>query len=571
MSFFNLSATGVVAGIAGLAALLYVMQQLRVRYRTIKVPTAQFWQQAAQEAPVRVFRQKFRHWLAYLLTLAICALLWLGFAGPQTDSAEADKYYVLYLDGSAAMAQGDEFSKAVDKVTEDLSRLPTGSREVIWGGAFHDKLLGAHEEAVLFEQRAANLKPEAVPASLEEQLRLLERRFDGNQSVEVRVYGHAGVSETGLADLNSNIKVVRALKAADLGDNRGITALGFAASASGDPKTLDVLVSAEAADGSEVALEQLTFSLDSAPFASNSVDKLAAGKFVVRDVPAEKGIFEAQLTGTDSLSLDNVARIRLPESPFVKVALSATVPASIAAVVEADKALLVSDLADADVAIRAAGEAFGNTLPSFEITDGNTAAFEIRYTGDVSAESVLQRNVDSLGLTQIDAVGLATEMAREISVDVTPADDVKSIGAWGAMFDNRYNFTQSKAFPVFVAQSVRWLADQSAWYPYVQAGAPLFDQSGQFGLAPSASASEVNLNALPVMGGAGELEVGESKLLISLTNTDVTRGSVGVELKTASGGLVALDNLNDVVLLLAMLILLLLAGEWYFYQRGMMP
>lgn len=571
MNFFNLSAAGVVAGIVGLAALLYVMQQLRVRYRTIKVPTALFWQQAAQEAPVRVFRQKFRHWLAYLLTLAICALLWLGFAGPQSDSAEADKYYVLYLDGSAAMAQGDEFGRAVDQLAEDLARLPAGSREVIWGGAFHDKLLGAHEEAILFDQRVVNLKPEAVPASLEEQLRLLERRFGADQSVEVRVYGQAGVSETGLADLNSNIKVVRALNVADLGDNRGITALGFAASASGDPKTLDVLVSVESADGSEVTLDQLSFLLDSTAFASNKIDRLSAGKFVVRDVPAEKGIFEVQLTGTDSLSLDNVARLRLPESPFVKVALSSTVPASIAAVVEADKALLVSDLADADVAIRTAGETFGNTLPSFEITDGSAAAFEIRYTGDVSAESVLQRNVDSLGLTQIDAVGLATEMASEISVDVTPADDVKSIGAWGAMFDNRYNFTQSKAFPVFVAQSVRWLAGQSAWYPYVQAGAPLFDLSGQFGLAPSATASQASLNALPVMGGAGEVEIDESRLLVSLTSTDVTRGSAGVALNAASGGLVALDNLNDVVLLLAMILLLLLAGEWYFYQRGMMP
>lgn len=37
MNFANLSAPWVVAGLAGLAALLFVLQQLRTRYRDVKM------------------------------------------------------------------------------------------------------------------------------------------------------------------------------------------------------------------------------------------------------------------------------------------------------------------------------------------------------------------------------------------------------------------------------------------------------------------------------------------------------------------------------------------------------
>ncbi len=36
---------------------------------------------AAEEAPVRKFRESFRHPWAYVLILAICALIWLSMAG----------------------------------------------------------------------------------------------------------------------------------------------------------------------------------------------------------------------------------------------------------------------------------------------------------------------------------------------------------------------------------------------------------------------------------------------------------------------------------------------------------
>ena len=85
MNFANLSLPWLLAGAAGLAGLLYVLQQLRIRYTEVPVPTAMFWREAARDAPVRVFRRRFRHWLAFLLSLLICWLLWLGLAEPRVE------------------------------------------------------------------------------------------------------------------------------------------------------------------------------------------------------------------------------------------------------------------------------------------------------------------------------------------------------------------------------------------------------------------------------------------------------------------------------------------------------
>jgi len=82
MNFSQLSPAAVFAGLAALAALLYALQRLRVRHREVTVPTTLFWKIAAEKAPARTFRERFRHPWAYLLFLLIASLLWLAFAGP---------------------------------------------------------------------------------------------------------------------------------------------------------------------------------------------------------------------------------------------------------------------------------------------------------------------------------------------------------------------------------------------------------------------------------------------------------------------------------------------------------
>jgi hypothetical protein len=102
MTFANLPGVWVIAGLATLAAALFVLQQLRTRYRDVTVVTTIFWRQVKDEAPVRTLRERFRHPWAYALVLAI-ALVWLS----RRSRIHPDGRWrvpLLVLDGSAGMA-----------------------------------------------------------------------------------------------------------------------------------------------------------------------------------------------------------------------------------------------------------------------------------------------------------------------------------------------------------------------------------------------------------------------------------------------------------------------------------
>jgi len=103
MSLTNLSLTPFLIGLAAIAALLVILQLLRVRYQREDVVTTMFWREAIEESRARVLLKRFRHPWAYLLVFAIAALLWLALAEPQRAASDQTDYVVL-LDGSAVMA-----------------------------------------------------------------------------------------------------------------------------------------------------------------------------------------------------------------------------------------------------------------------------------------------------------------------------------------------------------------------------------------------------------------------------------------------------------------------------------
>ena len=75
MSFLSLPLWAVIAGAVCLAALLFGLQVLKARQKHVRIAAAGLWAQAARVTPLRVFRQRFQRWLAYLLILAIGLLL----------------------------------------------------------------------------------------------------------------------------------------------------------------------------------------------------------------------------------------------------------------------------------------------------------------------------------------------------------------------------------------------------------------------------------------------------------------------------------------------------------------
>ena len=566
MSFANLPLLGVLAGIAGIAALLFLLQLLRIRHVEVAVPTTLFWREAAREAPVRILRGVFRHPLAYLLVLAICTLLWLAFAGPEAHEDRTSAYRVLFLDGSAHTAGGDDFERAVDKLKADLAGLPEGRREVIWGGARNIKLLKAGEDRLLLDRRLASLAPEAAPSALNEQLRLLSVPGVAPAALEFVVYGRAPAEFAVIERLPTGTRLSRAIDYPDGESNHGIAALGVNPAASGRWDHLDLLIRIAGTPDAVVG-DDMTVEVGGQPLGDDRLERLGDGLALVRDLAADGREVEVRLEASDELALDNTARLTLPTRRAVRVALADDLDPAIRHAIEADPGLTITD-EDASVAIRVRGAAAFSGLPALEFAPAadQATAFEIDYTGNDSAELALRASVAALGLDQIDAAGLAAEAQRPVGVQLRQAE-LPGISVWDELLAH-YNFTGSRSFPLFVSRAVRWLAGEPAWHPYLAAGRPI-PTATVWSLAADADPSLDALGADYVLGAAGTVSSDRGDEAVALLSEAVTERRLGTPLLASqAGGDFAGTGIVTWLILAA---LLLLGAEWYLYQRGLMP
>jgi hypothetical protein len=572
MSFTNLSVAGVVAGALILALMLYLLQQLRSRYRLIYVSNTRFWRQAIQDAPVRTLRQKFRHLWAYLLSLLICWLLWLGFSHPQWRTTEKPAYAVLYLDGSAYTADDTAMKLLLDQVQTDLALLNQDQREVVWGGSYALTVLAAGEDAVLLKKRTEALTVAAIPAALTEFLRTTAQRFDAGNVVDVWIYGNAPLAEEQLNSLPAHLNVSRRFVLPISPLNQGITALGYGMAASGRADKVDVLVRAAARGSAMPEATELEFRIDGQLFAPTQIDNKGDGTLVLRDLPAQATDFSVKLNNQDVLTADNQSSIQLPDAPVVRVALSANLPATILAVVSADKGLIQTDVTQAEVVIRLQEEDFGTALPAMELSSAQHSehAFEIGYLKSETTEPELHTAMLSLGLDQIDHLSLATALSKPISVQLFTADQPK-LRIWQQLFEPGYNFTQSKAFPVVMSRSLRWLAGVKSWYPYVQAGKAVALNAGQWSLIPDDKYHFGYLGAVPYAAAAGSTQFSEQALKIALSNPELTMANEVPQVDTTAPQPKLWLAQDYFSLVLLCTLLLLLITEWWFYQRGLMP
>ena len=568
MSFANLPLWGVLAGIAGLATVLFLLQLLRIRHVEVAVPTTLFWRAAAREAPVRILPGRFRHPLAYLLVLLICALLWLAFAGPLAADNRAEAYRVLFLDGSAHSSSRDDFEQAVNALKADLAGLPEGRREVIWGGARNVKLLKPGEDRLLLDRRLAALAPEAAPSALGEQLRLLSLPGNAPDNVELVIYGRAPAFAAALERLPPGMRVSRAIEYPESPPNRGIAALGVDTAASGRWDRVDVVIRVAGTDDAASA-DGLVVHVDGLVLADERLHRLADDFVAVRDLPADGRLVEVRLEPGDALTVDDTARLRLPVRNVIGVALANDLNPALRNAIEADPGLeVVSE--GASVAIRRHGDQTLPGIPALEVAPAadQATAFEIAYAGDADAELALRRSVAALGLDQIDAVGLAAEAQRPIGVELRHAE-LRGIAVWDELLD-QYNFTGSRSFPLFVSRAVRWLAAEPSWYPYLAAGRALPADSAAGSLDPVLHSAFDALGADYMPGAAGPIPASTgSTQEVALLSDAVTEQRAGAPLAAAqAGGELSGAGLVTWLILAA---LLLLGAEWFLYQRGLMP
>lgn len=585
MTFANFSPFLVAFGLLALAGGLYALQQLRVRYREIRVPTTLFWREAMEEAPVRIFRQRFRHPLAYLLILAISGLIWLAIAGPTVtgDHAE-DTHYVLMLDGSASAARGNAFEEAVADLKRDAARLPKDSRTVLWVGAETHTLLAPGEQAVLLDRRIENKEPISTPNRLQDELQTLAMLEREGQATTAIIYGNAVVHQADYAAVSDRLNVFRAQAREISIGNSGLIALGIGEPASGRWTSVDVRISAASDDGSLISSRDLQLTLNGAPLEVGSLVDLGQGNFIVRNVPATGGLFSVQLVKEDLLSFDNVASIQLPNRPMIRVALSPSLGGRLKIALQSDPAVSLV-MQSPDIIIRRAGESFGQealeaaNAALFEFTPmaDQGQAFLLTYPAD-STDNVLMDVVEKIGLNQIDSTAIATAAARPVEVAIE-AGEGWTFSLWEELLTEEFNFVQSRRFPLFISGSVRWLSEADAWVPYIAAGQPLNPLVA--GTSLPSFTDEVG-NIYETLGvpftpmAAGELmQTDGGGAWASLIDEDITlqadTSKEGVDLAIAEGGMVAALARQDLITWILLMVLALLAGEWFLFQRGRMP
>lgn len=572
MNFTHLSLPGVLGGIAVLAGVLYAMQRLRVRHRPVTVVTTLFWRVAAEEAPARTLRERFRHPWAYALILVILCLLWLAFAGPEFKRNESAAFQVLVLDGSAGMAVGGRYEEAVAALKKQVGRLPVGQRQVLWSGGGVRTLLNPGEHALLLDRRLGSLKPVAAPDAMPALLRSLAASARPGQSTEVVVFGDTALPPDLLARL-PGIRVARAsLSKRPPTANSGITALGLTDASSGAWDRVDVFLQVEGSPGGPDPRARLRLDLDGREVPNTDLRPFGSG-YLLSDLPAAGGLLSVRLEGADALGLDNSARLRLPEKPRLRVLLSPSLATELSGVLTADSAVeLVT--ADAALVVRRQGESIGAGLPSLEFVPASDTqpAFRVLHPDSFDSAAVFRHAVTAIGLREIDSMAIAQSAGRAVTAEVATAPQWR-FEVWQDLLSEEFNFTQSRAFPLFIANALRWLGGARRGPAYVAAGQPLerdaLEPEDRFIDAGGRVLDPLGAAFVPEQAGDLPRAGSDRPLAVSLLDAATTLGSQGdvpVSTLPASGGPTAHPA---TWLLLGALGLLLI--EWYLNQTGRVP
>ncbi|MAI74118.1 MAG: hypothetical protein CMM01_24905 [Rhodopirellula sp.] len=527
MTFTLFSTLATLIGVAIIAAGLALLQRLRVQHREIEVASTLFWQAAVKETRARVFVHKFRHWPAWLLLVLIASLLWILLAGPNWSGGEQMQHVVL-LDGS--IADPDVAASDLELATLKASKLPWMNREIVLAGPQLQTLLRSGEPV-----QVANLRRDKAPTptstGLEWALESLAGRAGQGRPLTIHIVGDARVDQRYLDALPDEVTVYRV----DRGPAQGkplLRALGVSDAESGVWQTVDLLFAPAALDTFQ--LEKINVTIDQEPF-SGEIQATSGGDYVVKNVPAGGGVLRMNYEASE------VGAITLPRRDLIRIGFEAGTPEVLKQLILLDPActevqrqpdLLVGESEDADLRLRSEGR------PAFQVD-----------TDLKDADLALEELIDELALRQIDATALAQQSGRVIDVQVASSDQRK-ISVWKNLFSTTYNFQQSRACPIFVARSIRWLANRPVLVPWAEQGMrlpaarPVFDRV-------------VDLTATAADG--------RTLLVTRLSGPAVV--AAAVESSPADGFVAGLG----VAVWIGILVVIMLLAEWALYQKGRLP
>jgi hypothetical protein len=546
VTFANLPVGWVLAGLATLAGVLFVLQRLRVRHRERTVVTTLFWQEAVQEARARVLTDRFRHPLAYLLILLAAAMLWMSAAGPRLDSGD-DSDHVILLDGSAGMAWGDRFAAAGERVMEAVEATPRDRTTVVLCGAVPRTLLLPGENELLLEERLAGVSPQACPETVSRTVRDIAHGRPAERSVIVQIVGDA---RPGSAPLPDHVRVVLENTPERNGANAGVVALGVTDAASGAWTAVDVLVRVDGTDASP------SVSVDGTAIEGET---RVGGVMLFRDVPANGGTLTAQVAEGGAVAFDDAASVTLPLRREITVAVPRDAPDALQSALRLDPAVrVVAEGGDADVVVT---RSTAGDLPALVLAGENAQDHAFLVVGgdpDVAAAFA------DLALAQVDATALATAARRVVSLGVEEGE-VPQIRVWETLLTERYDFPGQRAFPAFVAGAVRRLAGVRETVPVAAAGEPLPAWTAPITDPAGALLDPADGALVPVEAGRHATAEGRP-IEVALLG-----GVVPPRLADEDRPDVPVVPSRDLTLWAGLLALGLLCAEWLLFRTGRIP
>jgi hypothetical protein len=525
------------AGVFALAALLWIAQRLRVRHREVEVLSTMFWQAALEETRARVFVRRFRHWPAWVLLVVIASLLWLLAGRPRTTSRDGVRHIVL-VDWSVddARQRADDLDLAIDLA----ATLPVTDREIVAVSTELETLLHAGEPLELARLRS-QAATAIAPDDLDWALAALASRASSTTRIAIHLVGDGRVDRRRWRELERSVDSAESLQLDRVTRDRlslparpRLVTLGAADSARGDWRTVDVWLRFTTADDQPLDPQRIAMSQGGEKLNQPLVVR-GDGTFELLDMPADGSEIDLTLDGAA------VGALTLPSRRTIRVRMDADTPASLRQLIALDPACEVVE-SQADVRVGSAAVA------NFRLSTIDEPAFLIQSDAD-DPQAALRQLVDELALRQVDATSIAEQSGQVVDVQVA-AGSKRTLAVWQSLFSPAFDFQESRACPVFVSRSIRWLAQQPPLVEWAELGerlpaaAPPFDRAnGQ--LAATLDGRSFRTTRLAAKPAA--------------------------EAQLAAHDTVASFTLFNPASWLGLLVVGLLIGEWILFQRGRLP
>ena len=528
MSFALLSTFVVLLGILLLAIGLWLAQRLRVQHREVEVLSTSFWQSALEENRARVFTKRFRHWPAWLLLVAIASLLWMLLAQPQTEPLNSTQHVVL-LDCSvdAPATRTADLQLAIERA----SSLPTAKREIIAVDGNLKTLLAAGETVEQVSLRIDETDAPSPPG-VEWAIETLSSRATSEQPLSIHVVGDAKIEKQFLDAVGANVTIFRVERPESTTDAAKLQTFGIADAASGQWDEVDVSIGFNPQQPLDAT--QISVSINDQPI-EQSLLAIDDTKFQLNSIPANGGILNVNVAGVSAGSLT------LPVRKPIQISFDGNVPESLRELITLDPACQI---------VASAGEVRigSGANANLRLSPDDQPAFLIESDHD-DPNAALAELVDTLALKQIDAMAIAAQSDSVVDVQVAAADK-RSIAIWRKLFTPAFDFQESRAYPILIARSIRWIANHPPIVPWAQQGERL----------PVAAPSlDRAIDSIATTSDGRQLQT------TRLTSSIAESAQLPI---TPAANVVSKFGLAT---WMGLLVSLLLAGEWVLYQRGSMP